>query len=221
MNLDTASWARLLSEVVTQRVATDSLVMPAHDFTNDPERPHRWDEWATDEWSAEQAFHRLGIRLAPFPADRRLTLMNGQLAILEGLAYPNGDIALNGMAANKVRTVVHEIAHILFEHPQTPVRGDDREGAVAVREFEAESTAMLVSFALGEGDRSLDVSRHYIQQYLETPTFGPLPRTWEKIMRTAQRILAAGACKRVKPNRDNDRRKHDRRFEQFAAKVRW
>jgi hypothetical protein len=187
VNLQTDRWDKILA---------DALRIPGeHDPT--PmiwDGPFHWSEWATSEWSAEQAFHRLGLRLMDWPDHMPRTEASGVC---------RGDgIALNPMARNKIRTAAHELAHAIFQHGRVRQVGFApidaflmmaAEARTPINEFEADCTALLVCFALGQDERELSVCRAYVQDYTKAALPMGLPTTWEPIKRTAQQILAAGA----------------------------
>lgn len=187
MNLQTDRWDKILA---------GALRIPGEHDTSPliSDGPFRWSEWSTHEWSGEQAFQRLGISLMEWPAEVPRDAASG---------VTRGDgIALNPMARNKIRTVTHELAHAIFKHGRVRQTGQivldvvammAAEAKTPVNEFEADCTALLTCFALGQDERELSVCRAYVQEYTKHAVPMGLPTSWGPIKQTAQTILAAGA----------------------------
>jgi hypothetical protein len=184
VNLDIAAWDRVLTEALTR--PGEAARLPWQ-----PGSTFRWHDYSTPEWSGEQACQRLGIHRIEFPMDcRLLALLGGQL--VQGFAtVQDGQvvIALNPDCGNRIRTIAHELAHILLQHPQN---GIGKEDAPLV-ELEADATAMLVCFALDQSAAVLADSRTYVQHQRDRVVdTGALPTSWTHIKQAANTIIASG-----------------------------
>lgn len=124
-------------------------------------------------WSEDLALAALGIRRVPFDHT------DGNV---QGYATPDGNVAINPVAALPHKTLFHELAHLLLEHAK------DEELPRSVREAEAEGVALLCCEALGLD--GTEYARGYLQHWLQNEelTNGMAQR----IMRTAQAIIDAG-----------------------------
>jgi len=124
-------------------------------------------------WSEDLALAVLGIRRVRFEHN------DGNV---QGYATPDGNIAINPVAALPHKTLFHELAHLLLEH------ANDDALPRSAREAEAEGVALLCCEALGlEGT---EYARGYLQHWLQNDA---LTETMtQRIIATAQRILAAG-----------------------------
>ena len=179
MNLDSACWDQLLAECITAPGVPDRHAMIA-------DAPFTWAEWATGEWSAEQAFQRLGITLLDWPEETPRDMVLGFATRL--------GIGLNSRARNKPRTVGHELAHVLLGHVKemSPAAAARSLLRTPIDEFEADCTALLVCFALGQNITELSECRAYVQMVTQAAVPVDLPTDWSHIKAAAQRILAAG-----------------------------
>lgn len=178
MNLDTSRWdAILISALTTPGTARAPLSRDLATFM--------WGRWNTVDWSAEQAFTRLGIRHVDFPVQWSMALCG--FATVDEAGHQC--IGLNPRATVKVETVAHELGHVLLRHTFIPNEATRQP----VEEFEAECVALLVCHALELPEDVLSHCRAYIQMFVGLPVAGPLPQTWEHIKRAARTIVAAGA----------------------------
>ena len=124
-------------------------------------------------WSEERARTALGIRMVPFDH------LDGNV---QGYATPQGEVAINPVAALPHKTLFHEIAHVLLQHAK------DETVSRSLREVEAEGVALLCCEALGLD--GAEYARGYLQHWLRT---SEIPETSaQRIITTAHRILAAG-----------------------------
>jgi antirestriction protein ArdC len=124
-------------------------------------------------WSEERARTALGIRMVPFDH------LDGNV---QGYATPQGEVAINPVAALPHKTLFHEVAHVLLQHAK------DETVSRSLREIEAEGVALLCCEALGLD--GAEYARGYLQHWLRTEE---IPETCaQRIITTAHRILAAG-----------------------------
>lgn len=131
-------------------------------------------------WDLQKALGKLGIREAPF------TSTDGNI---QGYSY-GLEFAINPVAANRHKTVMHELGHIVLGHT-IPASYDAAPMHRGLREFEAEGTAYLVMNELGQLDEeSASVSRGYIQWWLaeEQPPVSSI----KHVFRAAEALLRAG-----------------------------
>ena len=143
---------------------------------------------ATDTgWDRTRALATLSVTEEPF------ALMDGNC---QGYARER-TIAINPVAAMPLKTLFHELAHILLGHTAEGALTDDERTPRSLREVEAESVAMLVSASLQLP--GVEYSRGYIQNWNESGQ--PIPeRSASKIFKVADQIIKAGL-----PTADNDK----------------
>ena len=108
------------------------------------------------EWDAETALRQLHIRQVPF------TELNANIQ-----GYSRGrEVAVNRVAVNPMKTLMHEIGHIVLGHtvPEGYKEYVEHRG---LKEFEAEATAYLTLNELDRLDeQTATVSRGYIRDWL-------------------------------------------------------
>jgi antirestriction protein ArdC len=124
-------------------------------------------------WSEERALTSLGIRTVAFDH------LDGNV---QGYATPQGDVAINPVAALPHKTLFHEVAHVLFQHAK------DATISRSLREVEAEGVALLCCEAIGLD--GAEFARGYLQHWLRTEEIPE--QSAQRIITTAHRILAAG-----------------------------
>jgi hypothetical protein len=124
-------------------------------------------------WSEELALQALGVKRVRFDHH------NGNV---QGYATPEGNIAINPVAALPHKTLFHELAHILLGHAK------DETIPRPLREVEAEGVALFCCEALGLD--GAQYARGYLQHWLGKETL--TETSAQRIMSTAHRILAAG-----------------------------
>jgi antirestriction protein ArdC len=94
------------------------------------------------------------------------------------------------VAAHSLKTLLHELAHVVIGHTfETEMRDDERTPR-DIRELEAEATAMLVCASLGLP--GIDESRAYIQAWRGAGSEIPETSARRRIFKTADAILRAG-----------------------------
>src|SRR5262245_23008892 len=133
----------------------------------------------TKTWNRAKALEALNIEERPFE------VIDGNCQ-----GYSQGrTIAINPVAANPLKTTIHEMAHILCGHT-TEGRVTDAELTPRhLREAEAESVAFLVGSIIGLD--KLSDNRGYIQGWLSGDTIPE--KSCQKIFRVADQILKAGS----------------------------
>ena len=107
----------------------------------------------------------------------------------QGYAKPaQGQIAINPVAANPLKTTIHEMAHCLLHADQTSMN-DGANLDKDVKEVEAELTAYIVMAVLGHTER-LHESRGYIQSWIQSNTNEKV--RYSKVFGAVDKILKAG-----------------------------
>jgi antirestriction protein ArdC len=103
--------------------------------------------------------------------------------------YARGrSVAVSPVAENPVKTMLHELAHVVLGHTTAAECADDGTLTRAEREVEAEGTAYIVGSVLGIG--GLDKSRGYLQAWLGEGSVSE--RSAARIFKAADAILKAG-----------------------------
>lgn len=129
-------------------------------------------------WDATDALKTLGIERVPF------THPDGNV---QGYAKDN-TIAINPVAQLPVKTMFHELAHIILGHTKESGVDDSDITPRSLREVEAESVALICLESLGlEG---AEYCRGYIQNWLGKQTIPE--KSAHKIFKAADTILKAG-----------------------------
>jgi len=131
-------------------------------------------------WNKDKALKKLEINEVPFQT------LNGNA---QGYATFNNEIAINPLAQLPIKTLFHEISHVLLGHTKKEVLTDSENLPLNIIEAEAEATALLCLESLGlEGG---DYCRGYIQSWLrgnEIPE-----KSAKRIISAAEKILKSGA----------------------------
>lgn len=97
-------------------------------------------------------------------------------------------IAINPVAQLPLKTMMHELAHVVLGHTTKGEAVDSEKTPKNIREVEAEAVAMICCEALGlEG---AEYCRGYIQSYLKDETISE--KSARAIMSCATKILKAG-----------------------------
>lgn len=104
--------------------------------------------------------------------------------------YSNGrKVAINPVAVYPIKTMIHEIAHIVLGHTDSMEEYKDHRG---VCEFQAEAVAYLVMHELGMDDHMDPAeSRAYIQNWLGGSD-RPADAKIRQVFSTVEKILKAG-----------------------------
>ena len=132
------------------------------------------------EWDAETALRQLHIRQVPF------TELNANIQ-----GYSRGkDVAINPVAVNPIKTLMHEIGHIVLGHT-IPEAYKEYVAHRGLKEFEAEATAYLTLNELDRLDeQTASVSRGYIQDWLHNTR--PPDTAIRRVFAATDQILKAG-----------------------------
>ncbi len=132
------------------------------------------------EWYANNALQQLHIRQVTF---------NELNPNIQG--YSRGkDVAINPVAVNPTKTLIHEIAHIVLGHT-VPEAFKEYVTHRGLKEFEAEATAYLTMNELGQLDeQTATVSRGYIQNWLDSQR--PPDHSIRRVFSATNVILKAG-----------------------------
>lgn len=133
---------------------------------------------AAPGWNADVALGALRIERVPFE------MMDGNV---QGYARQRS-VAVSPLAENPVKTMLHELAHVVLGHTEAAECSDTGELTRAEREVEAEGTAYICGSVLGIG--GLEKSRGYIQTWLGEGAVSE--RSAARIFRAADSILKAG-----------------------------
>jgi hypothetical protein len=97
-------------------------------------------------------------------------------------------VAVSPIAENPVKTMLHELAHVVLGHTEAAECSDSGELTRAEREVEAEGCAYICGNVLGI--TGLEKSRGYLQSWLGA---GSVPeRSATRIFKAADAILKAG-----------------------------
>lgn len=148
------------------------FVLAQTDGTGQPE------PLATPEWNAERALITLHIERVPF------AMSDGNCQ-----GYASGrKVAVSPLAENPLKTMLHELAHVVLGHTTVSDCADTGELSHADREVEAEATAYLCGSVLGI--QGLEKSRGYLQHYVNGRTIPE--RSAARIFKAADAILKAG-----------------------------
>jgi antirestriction protein ArdC len=130
-------------------------------------------------WDKARALAALDITEIPFEHH------NGNV---QGYARQRS-VAVSPIAAHTIKTLFHELAHVVIGHTAEAEMRDDERTPRDIRELEAEATAMLCCAALGLP--GLDDSRGYIQAWRGQGSEIP-EASARRIFKTADAILRAG-----------------------------
>jgi antirestriction protein ArdC len=148
------------------------FVLAQTDGTTEPEAV------AAPGWEAEQALAALNIERVPFE------MMDGNC---QGYARKRS-VAVSPLAENPVKTMLHELAHVVLGHTEVAECSDAGELTRADREVEAEGCAYICGSVIGLG--GLEKSRGYLQTWLGEGTVSE--RSAARIFKAADAILKAG-----------------------------
>jgi antirestriction protein ArdC len=133
---------------------------------------------AVPGWSADAALAALSIERIEF------THTDGNV---QGFARGRS-VAVSPLAYNPLRTLVHELAHVVLGHTTAAECSDAGTLTRSEREVEAEGTAYIVGSVLGID--GLDKSRGYLQAWLGDGAVSE--RSAARIFKAADTIIKAG-----------------------------
>lgn len=134
----------------------------------------------TPEWDYQQMLGKMGMRQVKF------TEMFGGLQ-----GYSRGvELAVSPIAANPLKTIVHEVGHIACGHT-LPHHLDEYRTHKGIMEFQAEAVAYVVLSLIGVMDEeTARYSRGYIRHYLQDEK--PPEQACRQVLTVADRIWRAG-----------------------------
>jgi hypothetical protein len=136
------------------------------------------EETATPTWNADKALSELSITRTVFD------LLDGNC---QGFARKRS-VAISPVAAFPIKTMIHEIAHIVLGHTAEVQMADDERTPRNLREVEAEGVAYILTDMLGLSGK--EESRGYIQNWLKDEAIPE--KSAQKIFATADKIYKAG-----------------------------
>lgn len=132
-------------------------------------------------WDLTTAHEDLEIDEVPFEE------LNGNV---QGYSFDRS-YAINPVAVYPTKTRFHEMGHIVLGHTASPGSNGFHDRGRRIREFQAESTALLVSNELEMFDEGASaVSRGYIQHWLRSNT--PPDSAIRQVFTATDTILRAG-----------------------------
>jgi antirestriction protein ArdC len=134
---------------------------------------------AIPEWNEERALAALDIRRVPFED------LDGNT---QGYAKRGRRIAVSPIAALPVKTLFHEVGHVMLGHTVESDLSDTERTPREIREMEAEAVSLLCCESLGLP--GAEYSRGYIQSSGQGQTF--TERSAQRIFHAADQILRAG-----------------------------
>jgi hypothetical protein len=149
--------------------------------TEGPEIPPR----VLPGWDQEHALQKLGVRIVPFQ-DLRGNVQG----------YSHGvEIAINPLAVNREKTLMHELGHVVLGHTLEHAL-DEYQTHRGMMEFQAEAVAYLAMNELGQLDtETASHSRGYIQHWLRGEH--PPDKAIQQVFTVTDRILRA---RRIDPS---------------------
>jgi len=133
------------------------------------------------EWHKDHALATLAVTETPF------TAISGNV-----MGYATGKtLAINPLNPHPIKTLFHELAHILLGHTAESGQADGDDTPRSLQEAEAEAVALLCCEALGLP--GADLCRGYIQHWYGQGN--PISeRSAQRILRVADQVLRAGRC---------------------------
>lgn len=139
-------------------------------------------EYEPPEWNRDRALGNLAVTLTPFRE------LDGNMQ-----GYSIGrEIAISPVAAYPLKTLMHELGHVVIGHTADGTEDDGREDIHrGVAEFQAEGTAYLSMNALDALDQfDASASRAYIQRWLKGEK--PSDKHISQVFTATDQILRAG-----------------------------
>ena len=134
---------------------------------------------ATPEWNEQKALETLKIERVPFES------LDGNT---QGYAKRDRKVAVSPIAALPMKTLFHEIGHVVLGHVDEGDLADTERTPRDIREMEAEAVTLLCCESLGLP--GADYSRGYIQSWGQGQAFSE--RSARRIFHAADQILRAG-----------------------------
>lgn len=133
------------------------------------------------QWDVEAALQKLHITQVPFDE------LNGNI---HGFSHGR-EIAVSPLSHHRSKTLMHELGHVILGHtmPKSHAEYATHRG---IKEFQAEATAYLTMYELGQLDEeTASRSRAYVQHWLANEQ---RPSDWSirQVFSATDRILKAG-----------------------------
>jgi len=167
-----------VGEIETDEVYSTTFVFKPRWFTLTQTDGEDFQLPSRPEWNAETALANLSITRIPFAH------LNGNC---QGYARQR-EIAINPVAQLPMKTLLHEVGHVVLGHTTEKEHTDDDNTPRSLQEVEAESVALVCVEALQFP--GAEYCRGYIQNWLEADE---IPESNAKrILGAADRILKAG-----------------------------
>ena len=162
-------------------ITKTSFIMKKNWFSLSQTEGKEFEIESSPEFCLDKALNSLNIKQESFQ------MLNGNC---QGYAIPNeGKIAINPVAYNPFKTAIHEIAHCLLHKDKSQIV-DGRMLDRSIEEFEAETTAYLVSSSLGK-IKDLEYSRGYIADWINEDDIKEA--NFKRAIQAAHEILSAGS----------------------------
>ncbi len=146
------------------------------------------DSFRVKDWSKDDCLKSLNISLTEFSS------LSGNT---QGYATQDRKIAINPLAQLPIKTLFHEIAHIILGHTES-IHG--LETPTDIKEVEAESVALLCLTSLDLD--GAEYCRGYIQHWLKDHTYPE--DSAKKVLSATDKILKAGRNELNKKEADNE-----------------
>lgn len=131
------------------------------------------------EWNREKALQTLGVSVVPFE------YMDGNA---QGVAMTGRRIAINPVAQLPLKTLFHELGHVLLGHCDAGKQSDGEQLSRNLTEAEAESVALICCESLGLP--GADYCRGYVQSWLHGAEIPE--KSAQRVFKVANQILEAG-----------------------------
>ncbi len=130
-------------------------------------------------WNKQKALKELSINEIKFQS------LNGNI---QGYTTFNNEIAINPLAQLPIKTIFHEIAHILLGHTKEEALTDNKDLPLNLMEVEAEATALLCLESLGLN--GAEYCRGYIKSWYKGNNIPD--KSAQRIISAAEKILKSG-----------------------------
>lgn len=134
-------------------------------------------DFKAKDWSKDDCLKNLNIKLTDFDS------INGNT---QGYATKGRKIAINPLAQLPLKTLFHELGHIVLDHTEESRHGFSTPKNI--QEVEAESVALLCLTSLGL--KGQEYCRGYIQHWLEDNSYPE--KSAKKVINATDLILKAG-----------------------------
>lgn len=152
------------------------------------------DAFKLPNWDKDLALKTLNIREVPFENT------NGNIqgyAMRPMFSDSRGQLAINPLAQEPLKTLFHEVAHILLGHTDHILGGEGHGLNLPrnMKEVEAESVALILSESLNVNETGPEYCRGYIQDWYKSKEAIPEQNAM-RIFKVADQIMKAGIDKK-------------------------